>query len=105
MARIERELEKNKRIDKPVPAAESSGVLAEWPRLQRKNLNKLGLPKRKEWSQCNKKSSWQEYQSRLCQREKKQSHLSRLSDCEEGVDQGERKPQLREKEEGQSESM
>ena len=31
---------------------ETSKVRAEWRRLQRKNLNILGLPKRKEWPRC-----------------------------------------------------
>ena len=37
-------------------AAKTSKELAEWPRLQRKNLNILGLPKTKEWPQCHKKA-------------------------------------------------
>ena len=40
-------------------AAETSKELADWCRLQRKNLNILGLPKKKEWPQCHKESSWQ----------------------------------------------
>ena len=36
----------------------------------RKNLNILGLPKRKEWPQCHKTSSWQIRRSRLCQKNK-----------------------------------
>ena len=50
-------------------AAETSKERAEWRRLQQNNLNILGLPKRKEWPQCHKESSWQELQSRLCQKE------------------------------------
>ena len=38
-----------KRNGRLVGAAETSKERAEWRRLQRKNLNILGLPKRKEW--------------------------------------------------------
>ena len=55
---------------------------AEWRSLQRKNLNILGLPKRKEWPHCRKDSSWQVRRSRLCQNEKEQSRLSRVPDHE-----------------------
>ena len=37
--------------------AETSKERAEWRRLQRKNWNILGLPKRKEWPQCHRESS------------------------------------------------
>ena len=47
------------------------------------NLSILGLPKRKEWPQCHRESSWQERQSRPCQKEKEQSRLSRVPDDEE----------------------
>ena len=53
-------------------------------RLQRENLSILGLLKRKRWPQCHRESSWQG-QSRLCQKEKKQSRLSRASDREESI--------------------
>ena len=46
-------------------AAETSKELAEWRRLQRKNWNKLGLPRRKEWPQYHRESSWQVRRSRL----------------------------------------
>ena len=59
-----------KRNGRLVGAAEISGQLSEWRKLQRKNLNILGLPKRKEWPQCHKVSSWQGRHSRLCQNEK-----------------------------------
>ena len=59
-----------------------SKELAEWHRLQRKYLNILGPPKRKEWPQCHRESSWQERRSRPCQKEKKQSRLSRIPDRE-----------------------
>ena len=42
-----------------VGAAETSKELAEECRLQHKNLNILGLLKRKEWPQCHRESSWQ----------------------------------------------
>ena len=41
-----------------VGAAETSEELAERRRLQRKNLNILGLPKRREWPQCHRESTW-----------------------------------------------
>ena len=58
-----------KRSGRLVGAAETSKERAEWGRLQRKNMNILGLPKRKEWPRCHKESSWQVRRSRLCQKE------------------------------------
>ena len=86
-------------------AAETSKEHAEWRRLQRKNWSILGLPKRKEWSQCHRESSWQERRSRPCQKKKEQSGLSKAPDHEGGESQGERKPHLDEKEGEQSGSM
>ena len=63
-------------------AAETSKERAEWRRLQRKNWSKLGLPKRKEWPQCHRESSWQERRSRPYQKEKEQTRLSRAPDHE-----------------------
>ena len=77
-----------KRNGRLVGAAETSKGRAEWRRLQRKNLNMLGLLKRKEWPQCHRESSWQERWSRLCQKEKEQSCLSRVPDNERGESQG-----------------
>ena len=57
MARIREEEEKNGRI---VGATETSEELAEWCRLQQKNLSKLGWPKKKEWPHCRKVCSWQD---------------------------------------------
>ena len=51
--------------------------LGEWRRLQRKKLSTLGLPKRKEWPQCHRDSSWQVRQSCFRQKDKEQSHLSK----------------------------
>ena len=65
-----------------VGAAETSKERAEWRRLQRKKLNILGLLKRKEWPQCHREKSWQVHLSRLCQKEKEQSRLSRVPDHE-----------------------
>ena len=76
---------------------------AEWRRLQRKNLNILGLPKRKEWPQCHTESSWQERRSRPCQKEKEQSRLSRVPDYEGGESQDGREPHLGERESGSME--
>ena len=65
VARTKRESD-NRREEKwqIVGAAETSKKHAEWRRLQRKNLTILGLPKRKEWPQCHRESSWQERRSR-----------------------------------------
>ena len=77
--------------------AETSKERAEWHRLQRKNWNKLGLPKRKEWPQCHKESSWQERRSRPYQKEKEQSRLSKAPDHEGGESPGGREPHLGER--------
>ena len=86
-----------KRNGRLVGAAETSKERAEWRRLQWKNLNKLGLPKRKEWPQCHRESSWQERRSRPCQKEKEQSHLSRVPDHEGGESQGGQEPHFGER--------
>ena len=86
-------------------AAETGKDRAEWRRIQRKNLSILGLPKRKEWPQCHKESSWQEHRSCPCQKKKEHSRLSRISDHEGGKSQDGREPHLGEKEGDQSESM
>ena len=70
-----------------------------------KSLNILGLPKRREWPQCHKESSWQVRRSRLYQKEKEQSRLSRAPDHEVGEGQGEQAPHLGEREGNQSGSM
>ena len=49
-------------------------------RLQQKNLNKLGLLKRKKLSQCHSESNRQVCRSRPCQKEKKQNRQSRVPD-------------------------
>ena len=46
-------------------------------------------PTKKGWPYCHKVNSWQGRQSRFCQKEKEQSHLSRLSDREVKESQGE----------------
>ena len=93
------EEKKNGRL---VGAAETSKQRAEWRRLQRKNWSTLGLPKRKEWPQCHRESSWQERRSRPCQKEKEQSCQSRVPDHEGGESQGGREPHLGEREEDKS---
>ena len=51
----------------------------------------LGLPKKKRVASVqHRESSWQVPRSRLCQKEKEQSHQSRLPDHEVGESQGER---------------
>ena len=69
---------------------------AKWRRLQWKNLNNLGLLKRKEWPQCHRKSGWQERLNRPCRKE--QSRLSRVPDHNRGESRGGRDPHLGEKE-------
>ena len=76
-----------KRNGRLVDTAETSKERAEWPRLQRKNWSILGLPKRKEWPQCHRESSWQERRSRPCRKEKEQSRLSKVPDHEGGESQ------------------
>ena len=80
-----------------VGATETSKELAEWPRLQQRNLSILGLLRRKEWPQCHRESSWQVRRSRPCQKEK--SHQLRAPDHEGG------EPQVGEKEGDQNENM
>ena len=92
--------EEEKKNGRLVGAAETSKEHAEWRRLQRKNLSILGLPKRKEWPQCHRESSWQERRSRPCQKEKEQSRQSRVPDHEGGESQGGREPHLGESEGG-----
>ena len=75
-----------KRNGRLVGAAETSKEREEWHRLQRKNLSILGLPKRKEWPQCHRESSWQERRSRPCQKEKEQSGLSKAHEITRGED-------------------
>ena len=76
----ESQIVEENRSGRLVGAAKTSKEHAEWCRLQPKNLNKLGLLKRKEWPQCHRESSWQVCRNCLCQKEKEQSHLSRVPD-------------------------
>ena len=88
-----------KRSGRLVGAAETSKERAEWHRLQRKNLSILGLPKRKEWPQCHRDSSWQERRSCPCQKGKEQSRLSRVPNHErERVKMGESRTLARKRE-------
>ena len=86
-----------KRNGRLVGAAETSKECAEWHKLQQKTLSILGLPKRKEWPQRHRESSWQEPQSRPCQKEKEQSRLSKAPDHEgERVKMGKSRTLVRE---------
>ena len=60
-------------------------------------LSILGLPKRKEWPQCHKESSWQGRRSHPCQKEKEQSCLSKAPNREVGESQNERELHLEER--------
>ena len=73
-----------KRNGRLVGVAETSKERAEWRGLQQKNWNILGLPKRKERPQCHRESSWQVRRSRPCQKEKKQSRLSKAPEHKGG---------------------
>ena len=97
--------QKEKRNGRLYGVAETSKERAESRRLQRKNWSKLGLPKRKDWPQCRRESSWQDRRSRPCQKEKEQSRLSRVPGHEGGESQGGQEPHLGESEGDQSESM
>ena len=105
MARTERESDRRRR--------EVAGLLV-LPRPAKSVQNGTGisgktcildLPKRKEWPQCHRESSWQVRRSRLYHKEKEHSHLSRAPDYEGGVSQGGREPHLGERAGDQSESM
>ena len=90
------EKKKNGRL---VGAAETSKERAEWRSLQRKNLNILGLPKRKEWPPCHREQL-ASTPSRPCQKEKEQSRLSRVPDHEGEESQGGRERGGSEREHG-----
>ena len=77
MARVR---EKKKRSSRHFGAAETSKERAEWPRLQQRNVDTLGLLKGKESPQCHNENSFQVRQSRSCQKEKELSPLSRSPD-------------------------
>ena len=74
MARVRYEEKISSRLD---GAAETSKKLAEWRSLRWKNLNILGLLRRKEWPQGHRESNCQVRQNQLCQKEKEQSRLSK----------------------------
>ena len=101
----ERQIGEKKRNGRLVNAAETSKERAEWRRLQQKNVSILGWPKRKEWLRRHRECSWQVCRSRLCQKEKEQSRLSKAPDHEGGENRGGREPHLGEREGDQSESM
>ena len=101
-SKIEGEEKRNGRL---VGAAETSKEHVEWCRLQRKNLNILGLLKRKEWPQCHREGSWQERRSCPCQKEKEQSSLSRVPDHVGGESQGGRELHLSKREKDHCRSM
>ena len=54
-----------------------------------KNLNILGLLKRREWPLCHKVGNWQTRQSCLCPKEKEEKHQSKSPDYGMGESQGE----------------
>ena len=64
-----------------------------------KTFNILGLPKRKEWPKCQKESSWQVRQRRICQKRKGTEPSVKIPNREMGENQGEGEPHLGEKKE------
>ena len=94
-----------KRSGRLVGADETSGRLAKWCRHHWRNLNTLNLPNGKGWPQRHKVSCWQEHQSLLCQKEKKQSTYSQSRDCEMEEGKGGQEQHFDKKQEGQSESI
>ena len=66
-------------------------------------LEYTGPAEKERGPQCHRVSSWQGLQSRLCQKE--QSHLFRSSDREVRESQGEREPQVAEREGDRSARM
>ena len=68
-----------------VGVAQTSKERAGWRKLQRKYLSIPGLLKRKGQPRCHGESSWQVCQTRLCQKGKEQSRLSRALDRKEGI--------------------
>ena len=88
MARTKRESDRIKKSGRLVDAVETSKELAKMA-LQQKSLSMMGLLRRKEWPQCHRENSWQVRQSRLCQKEREQSRLSKARDCKVGESQGE----------------
>ena len=107
MARTERESDRRRREKKwqTLWCCRDQQRACRMAQASAEKLHKLGLPKRKEWPQCHRESSWQERRSRPCQKEKEQSRLSRVPDHEEEESQGGREPHLGESEGDQSESM
>ena len=69
-------------LTRPAKSSQIAQVLAE-------KREHTGPEKRKKWPQCCRESSWQVRQSRFCQKENEQSHLSRSPDDEGGEIQDE----------------
>ena len=74
-----------------LPTPVKTEELAEWRRLQQRNLTYWAC--RKEWPQYHKESSWQVRQS---QKGKEQNRLSKAPDRKVEDSQGEREPHLAE---------
>ena len=68
-------------------------------------LEHTGPAEKERVASAPQESSWQEHRSRLCQKEKEQSRLSKAPDHEGGESQDGREPHLGEREGDQSESM
>ena len=79
-----------KRSGRLVGAAETSKERAEWRRLQRKKLEHTGPAEKEKVAsvQQRKQLASTVRRSRPCQKEKEQSHLSRVPDHEGGESQG-----------------
>ena len=95
MARTERESDRRRRREEKWQTLWCCRDQQRACTMAQASAEKLGLPKRKEWPQCHRESSWQERRSRPCQNEKEQSHLSRVPDHEERVKVGESRTLVR----------
>ena len=107
MARTERESDWRKREEKwqTCWCCRDQKRACRMAQASAEKLKHTGPAEKKEWPQCHRESSWQVRRSRRYQKEKEQSHLSRVPDHEAGESQGDREPHLGESEGDQSESM
>ena len=100
MARTERESDRRRREEKwqTCRCCRDQQRACRMAQTSAETLEHTGLPKREEWPQCHRESSWQIRQSRPCQKEKEQSRLSRVPDHEgERVKMGESRTLARER--------
>ena len=84
MARTERESDSWRREEKwqTLWCSRDQQRACKMAQASAEKLEHTGPAERKEWPQCHRESSWQERRSRLCQKEKEQSRLSKAPDHE-----------------------